>query len=58
VLLPADWGEASRDHLIATTPLRRLGSPDDVAHAVIYLAEADYVTGETLIVDGGRHVRQ
>lgn len=58
VLLPDDWDETSRDHLIATTPLRRLGSPDDVARAVIYLAEADYVTGETLIVDGGRHVRQ
>lgn len=58
VLLPEDWNETSRDHLIETTPLRRLGSPDDVAHAVIYLAEADYVTGETLLVDGGRHVRQ
>ena len=58
VLLPDDWDAASRDHLVATTPLHRLGSPEDVAQAVVYLAEADYVTGETLIVDGGRHVRQ
>jgi pteridine reductase len=57
VLLPDDWDERSRDHLIETTPLRRLGSPDDVARAVVYLIEADYVTGDTLLVDGGRHVR-
>ena len=57
VLLPDDWDERGRDHLIETTPLKRLGSPDDVARAVIYLVEADYVTGDTLIVDGGRHVR-
>ena len=31
--------------------------PDDVTQAVRYLLSADYVTGETLIVDGGRHVR-
>jgi pteridine reductase len=57
VLLPDDWDERGRDHLIETTPLKRLGSPDDVSRAVIYLIEADYVTGDTLIVDGGRHVR-
>jgi pteridine reductase len=37
--------------------LHRLGSPDDVAQALLYLLEADYVTGETLVVDGGRHIR-
>jgi pteridine reductase len=57
VLLPDNWDEKSRDHLVDTTPLRRLGSPDDVAHAVVYLIEADYVTGDVLMVDGGRHVR-
>ena len=58
VLLPDDWDEASRDRIIETTPLRRLGSPDDVARAVVYLIEADYVTGDTLLIDGGRHVRR
>ena len=58
VLLPDDWDQASRDRIIETTPLRRLGSPDDVARAVVYLIEADYVTGDTLLVDGGRHVRR
>jgi pteridine reductase len=57
VLLPPDWDAAAADRLVGTTPLRRLGSAEDVAQAVLYLLEADYVTGETLIVDGGRHVR-
>lgn len=38
----------------AETPLGRIGSPDDVAEAVLYLAGADFVTGTTLVVDGGR----
>jgi NAD(P)-dependent dehydrogenase (short-subunit alcohol dehydrogenase family) len=42
---------------VSTTPLKRLGSPDDVVQAMLYLIAADYVTGETIIVDGGRHVR-
>jgi len=39
----------------ANIPLGRMGRPDDIAHAVVYLASAaaDYVTGQTLIVDGG-----
>jgi pteridine reductase len=57
VLLPDDWTEADAQRLIETTPLRTLGTPEDVAHAVCYLAEASYVTGETVIVDGGRRVR-
>jgi pteridine reductase len=57
VLLPDDWDDASGEHLEQTTPLRRLGSPDDVVGAMLYLIGADYVTGETIIVDGGRHVR-
>jgi pteridine reductase len=57
VLLPEGWTQEQADKLIATTPLGRLGSPDDVAQAVLYLLSADYVTGETIIVDGGRHIR-
>lgn len=57
VLLPEGWTQEQADKLISTTPLRRLGSADDVAQAVMYLICADYVTGETVIVDGGRHVR-
>lgn len=57
VLLPDGWDAESEEHIVSTTPLKRLGSPKDVAEAVIYLIQADYVTGTTLIVDGGRHIR-
>lgn len=58
VLLPDDWDPATGNRLAATTPLGRLGSPEDVAGAVLFLVTAPYVTGETLIVDGGRHIRK
>lgn len=45
-------GEEERQ--AASTLLRRVGSPDDVAEAVVYLAGARFVTGTTLVVDGGR----
>lgn len=57
VLLPDEWTAADAERLIGTTPLGRLGSPDDVTQALLYLIDADYVTGQTIIVDGGRHVR-
>jgi pteridine reductase len=38
----------------AETLLGRVGSPDDVASAVVFLAEAGFVTGTSLVVDGGR----
>lgn len=57
VLMPEKSDAREVQRLQATTPLNRLGSPGDVAQAMLYLLEADYVTGETIIVDGGRHVR-
>lgn len=57
VLLPDEWGTESAERLTLTTPLARLGSASDVAQAVVYLCEASYVTGEVIIVDGGRHIR-
>ena len=41
----------------AETLLRRAGQPADVARAVRYLLEAPFVTGEELVVDGGRRLR-
>ena len=58
VLLPDSWTDDERERLDRTTPLARQGSPDDVAAAMLFLLEADYVTGETIIVDGGRHIRR
>ena len=59
ILWPDDesFDELSRQRIISHTPLRREGSPEDIAKAVHYLAvDAGYVTGETINVDGGRHV--
>lgn len=57
VLLPESWSTEDAERLARTTPLRRIGAPSDVTQAVLYLLDAEYVTGETLVVDGGRHVR-
>jgi 3-oxoacyl-[acyl-carrier protein] reductase len=56
--MTAALGEASRDELTAGIALKRLGSPDDVAWAVAYLAseEAGYVTGHVLNVSGGLYI--
>lgn len=56
VLAPEGWPDKARRAFEEATPLRRLGSPDDVAQAVVYLASAPYVTGQLLFVDGGRHL--
>jgi len=51
------FDELSRQRIISHTPLKREGTPDDIARAVHFLlAEAPYVTGETIHVDGGRHI--
>ena len=59
ILWPDDdaFDELSRQRIISHTPLRREGTPEDIAKAVHFLlTEATYVTGETINVDGGRHV--
>ncbi|HEX2092926.1 MAG TPA: SDR family oxidoreductase [Longimicrobiaceae bacterium] len=57
VLPPEDFPEEEVRRLAERTPLRRNGSPDDVVQAVLYLLRADFVTGEILVVDGGRILR-
>jgi pteridine reductase len=58
VLVPQDYPPEERDRLARSTPLRRLGSPSDVVSALLYLLEGgDFVTGQVLVVDGGRFVR-
>ncbi|MGU3577027.1 SDR family NAD(P)-dependent oxidoreductase [Brucellaceae bacterium C25G] len=46
------------DSLAAELPMKKLGEPDDIAHAVSYLADprAGFVTGQILLVDGGRSI--
>jgi NAD(P)-dependent dehydrogenase (short-subunit alcohol dehydrogenase family) len=57
VLLPDEWDAPTRDHIRGTTPLERLGTPEDVVNAVRFLLENDFVTGTVLVVDGGRLIR-
>jgi 3-oxoacyl-[acyl-carrier protein] reductase len=47
-------GELPDENYIRRVPLRRVGEGDDIADAVAYLTTADYVTGQVLVVDGGR----
>ena len=59
ILWPDDesFDELSRQRIISHTPLKREGTPEDIARAVHFLlAEADYITGETINVDGGRNM--
>jgi pteridine reductase len=56
VLWPRSYGAARRRQLAARIPLGRAGTPLDVAEAVRYLAEAPFVTGAVLPVDGGRRL--
>jgi pteridine reductase len=53
VLKPPDWDEARWRAVGEHTLLKRTGSGYDVARAVRFLLEQDYITGETLVVDGG-----
>ena len=57
VLVPEEYDAAERERLARTTPLGRLGAPSDAVGALLYLVEADFVTGEVLVVDGGRLLR-
>jgi pteridine reductase len=57
VLLPESFDADAKARLEQSTPLGRLGQPEDVFAAVRYLLEHDYLTGETLVVDGGRRIR-
>jgi 3-oxoacyl-[acyl-carrier protein] reductase len=56
--MTADLGESARAAMVTQIPLGRLGSPDDVAGAIGFLAsdEAAYITGHVLSVNGGMYM--
>lgn len=53
--MSAQWSEEKRQSIIEAIPLKRLGKPEDVAEAVLFLAsdKANFITGEILDVNGG-----
>ena len=56
VLVPPDMSEQEKEAIAKTTALGRWGKPEDIAHAVVFLVENDYVNGIVLVVDGGRSI--
>jgi NAD(P)-dependent dehydrogenase (short-subunit alcohol dehydrogenase family) len=56
ILAPPDLGAEEDEAVRRATPLGRWGGPDEIAKAVLFLIETDFVTGESIRVDGGRHL--
>lgn len=54
VLPPDDASEAELEREIERTPLARIGSPDDIVRTVLFLTASPFVTGQVVVVDGGR----
>jgi len=57
ILAPPGTTEEEQRAVEAATPLGRWGGPEAIVRAVIFLIETDFVTGETIRVDGGRHLK-
>jgi len=58
ILPPAGKDENYLDRLAETVPLRKHGEPADIEDAVLYLLKSDYVTGQIIYVDGGKHLAE
>ncbi len=58
VLLPEDFPAEEREPSVRRVPLKRLGTPEDVVRAVLYLIDSDFVTGDVLTVDGGQRLQR
>jgi pteridine reductase len=56
ILPPPGQGQAYLDQRAQTIPARRPGSPAEVAKALLYLLDSDFVTGEVIFVTGGEHL--
>lgn len=51
-----DLSEQDKQQVLSEIGLARLGSPEDIAEAILYMSKASYVTGQVLAVDGGRSI--
>jgi NAD(P)-dependent dehydrogenase (short-subunit alcohol dehydrogenase family) len=56
ILKPQGFSDEADREVMRATPLGRWGGPDEVARAVLFLIETEFITGECLRVDGGRHL--
>jgi NAD(P)-dependent dehydrogenase (short-subunit alcohol dehydrogenase family) len=57
IVAPPGTSEEESKAVEAATPLGRWGGPETIARAVMFLVETDFITGETIRVDGGRHIK-
>ena len=57
ILAPPEMSAEESAAVVASTPVGRWGGEDEIAKAVMFFVESDFVTGETVRVDGGRHVK-
>ena len=53
-LRPVDYSDEKYERTAQSTLLGRWGTPGEMAHAVRFMAEADYITGEVITVDAGQ----
>lgn len=58
ILPPPGKDESYLQSLIHTVPLQRHGDPQDIADAIAFLVRSDFITGEVIYVDGGRHLHE
>jgi hypothetical protein len=58
ILPPPGKPQEYIENLAGTLPLQKHGDPKDVSQAVAFLLESDFITGQIIYVDGGRHVRE
>jgi NAD(P)-dependent dehydrogenase (short-subunit alcohol dehydrogenase family) len=56
ILAPPDYTPEETARVINATPLARWGGAEEIAKAVLFLVETEFVTGECIRVDGGRHL--
>jgi hypothetical protein len=57
ILPPPGEDESYLERLKDTVPLKRYGQPQDVAETILFLLKSDFITGQVIYVDGGRHLK-
>jgi pteridine reductase len=57
ILPPEGQDESYLQNLAHTNPLQRYGDPQDITDAVLFLLSSDFITGQVIFVDGGRHLK-
>ena len=57
ILAPPGTSDEELQAVVSATPLGRWGGPEEIVKAVMSLIASDFITGETIRVDGGRHLR-